>query len=155
MKSSILVIYGSVTGNSEYCADKTAKELREKGLQVVTENMADADPMLLKEHETVLIITSTYGDGEPPDGAEDFYHAVVKKGGMDLSHAQFTVLALGDTGYDQFCKCGIDFDAALETQGAQRIHPIVLADTDYDAPFDEWKKGVFAALAERRTVAAA
>lgn len=154
MKSSILVLYGTVTGNSEYCADKTARELREKGYEVVTENLADADPMMLKEHETVLIITSTYGDGEPPDGAEDFYQAVVKRGGLDLAQMQFSVLALGDTGYDQFCKCGIDFDEALATQGAQRVHPIVLADTDYDAPFDEWKKGVLAALAERRAVAA-
>lgn len=153
MKSSILVIYGTVTGNAEYCADKTARELREKGHEATTENMADADPVMLKEHETVLIITSTYGDGEPPDGAENFYHAVVKNGGLDLSHVQFSVLALGDTGYDQFCKCGIDFDAALAAQGAQRMHPIVLADTDYDAPFDEWKAGVCAVIAERRAVA--
>ena len=154
MKSSILVLYGTVTGNAEYCADKTAKELRERGHEAITENMTEADPMMLKEHETVLIITSTYGDGEPPDGAEDFYQAVVKTGGLDLAHLQFAVLALGDTGYDQFCKCGIDFDESLLAQGGQRLHPIVLCDTDYDAPFDEWKTGVFAALAERRAVAA-
>ncbi len=154
MKSSILVLFGSVTGNSEYCADKTAKELRERGHEAVAENMADADPLMLKEHETVLIITSTYGDGEPPDGAEDFYHAVVKTGGMDLAHVQYSVLALGDTSYDQFCKCGIDFDAALETQGGQRFHPLVQCDTDYDTPFDEWRAGVLAVLAERKTVTA-
>ncbi len=154
MKSSILVLFGSVTGNSEYCADKTAKELREQGYEVVSENMADADPLMLKEHPTLLLVTSTYGDGEPPDGAEDFYHAVVKTGGMDLAHLQFSVLALGDTSYDQFCKCGIDLDAALEAQGAQRFHPLVQCDTDYDTPFDEWKAGIRTALAESRSVAA-
>lgn len=153
MKSSILVLFGSVTGNSEYCADKTAKELRERGFEAVTENMADADPLLLKEHETVLIITSTYGEGEPPDGAEDFYHAVVKTGGQNLGHLQYSVLALGDTSYDQFCQCGIDFDAALATQGGQRIHALVQCDTDYDTPFDEWKAGVLAALAARPVTA--
>lgn len=103
MKTPILVLFGSVTGNAEYCAEQTVKLARERGYVPTLENMNQADPMMLREFETVLVITSTYGDGEPPDGAEDFYNAVVAKGGLDLSHVQFSVLALGDTGYDQFC----------------------------------------------------
>ncbi len=155
MSTSILVLYGSVTGNAEFCAEKLAREARDRGFNKITvESMASADAPILQEFDTILIVTSTYGDGEPPDGCESFYDAVVTKGGADLGGRRFSVLALGDTAYEQFCKCGKDFDLALERDGAQRIHAMVECDTDYDTPCEEWIAGVLAALGEAEPVAA-
>ena len=76
------------------------------------------------------MVISTYGDGEPPDDAAPFWEAVVQGNGLDLSGVKFSVLALGNTTYDHFCKCGRDFDAALERHGGTRIYPRVDCDVD-------------------------
>lgn len=154
MNRSLLILFGSVTGNAEYCAEKAGREARTRGYDTTIENMADSDAQVLRDFETVLIITCTYGDGEPPDGAEAFHEAVVQTGGLSLGHLKYSVLALGDTNYEFFCKCGHDYDKALEEQGAQRFHPLVECDVDYDDPCDQWVAGVFAALAEERAMAA-
>lgn len=154
MSERILILYGTVTGNSEYCAEKAAKQARAAGYEVTLESMLDAHPEVLAEHTTALVVVSTYGDGEPPDGTEDFYEAVVTKKRISLPQLRFSVLALGDTCYDQFCKCGKDFDAALEEMGASRFHARVDCDTDYDEPCDNWIAGVFKALAEPKALAA-
>lgn len=154
MSQSLLILFGSVTGNAEYCADKAGKLARARGFTPSLVSMAETDASVLAEHDIALIITSTYGDGEPPDGAEALYEEVVVEGGKDFSHLKFSVLALGDTSYEQFCKCGHDYDAALEKAGAKRFYPLVECDTDYDTPCDEWIAGVFAALAEDQAVPA-
>jgi sulfite reductase (NADPH) flavoprotein alpha-component len=71
---------------------------------------------------------------------------VVHGNGLDLRGVRFSVLALGNTTYDQFCKCGRDFDIALERYGAIRIYPRVDCDVDYDAPAKKWFDGVFSSL---------
>jgi len=154
MSKPLLILFGSVTGNAEYCADKAAKVAKERGFSPTLVSMADTDSAVLTEYDTALIITSTYGDGEPPDGAEALYEEVVTDGGQDFSHLKFSVLALGDTSYEQFCKCGHDYDQSLEKAGAKRFHALVECDTDYDDPCDQWIAGVFAALGEEQTVAA-
>lgn len=155
MSERILILYGTVTGNSEYCAEKAAKQARALGFEVRLESMLDAHPEVLTEHKTALLVVSTYGDGEPPDGTEDFFEAVVTKQRLSLPELRFSVLALGDTSYDQFCKCGKDYDAALEAVGGTRFHPLVECDTDYDDPCDGWIAGVFKALAEPQQALAA
>jgi sulfite reductase alpha subunit-like flavoprotein len=155
MSERILILYGTVTGNSEYCAEKAAKQARALGFDVRLESMLDAHPEVLTEHKTALLVVSTYGDGEPPDGTEDFFEAVVTKQRLSLPELRFSVLALGDTSYDQFCKCGKDYDAALEAVGGTRFHPLVECDTDYDDPCDTWIAGVFKALAEPQQALAA
>ena len=155
MSDRILILYGTVTGNSEYCAEKAAKIARAKGFEVVLESMLDAHPEVLTEYKTALVVVSTYGDGDPPDGTEDFFEAVVTKQRLSLPGVQFSVLALGDTCYDQFCKCGKDYDAALEAMGGVRIHDRVECDTDYDDPCDAWIEGVFKKLSEAKELMAA
>jgi sulfite reductase (NADPH) flavoprotein alpha-component len=71
---------------------------------------------------------------------------VVRGNGLDLRGVHYSVLALGNTTYDQFCKCGRDFDAALERHGACRIYPRVDCDVDYDAPARLWFDGVLSSL---------
>jgi sulfite reductase (NADPH) flavoprotein alpha-component len=59
---------------------------------------------------------------------------------------KYSVLALGNTTYDHFCKCGREFDAALERHGATRIYPRVDCDVDYDGPAKHWLYGVLDSL---------
>jgi sulfite reductase (NADPH) flavoprotein alpha-component len=144
---AVLILYGTVTGNAEMLANKVAAMVRcRTGRGTRVHDMAHYQANMLNEVSCVLIITSTYGDGEPPDDAAPFWHAVVHGNGLDLRGVKFSVLALGNTTFDHFCKCGRDLDAALERHGATRFYPRIDCDADYDAPAKSWITGVLARL---------
>lgn len=150
MSKPLLILYGSVTGNAEHYADKAADAARSRGYDVTLEDMARSVAAVLTEFDTALIVTSTYGDGDPPDGTEDFYRELVQERTLRLPGLHYSVLALGDTSYDQFCKVGRDYDEALEQLGATRIHPRTDCDHDFDDDSDAWIAGVFESLAAQR-----
>jgi sulfite reductase (NADPH) flavoprotein alpha-component len=147
---SVLMLYGSMTGTAEALAHKLAGFFRTAGLNVGVRDMAHCQPDVLRQAKYVLMIVSTYGDGEPPDDVVPFWKAIVQGDSLDLRGIGYSVLALGNTTFDQFCKCGRDFDAALERHGATRIFPRVDCDVDYDAPAAHWLGGVFAHLMEHK-----
>ncbi|MEX0803711.1 MAG: PepSY domain-containing protein [Candidatus Binatia bacterium] len=148
---SVLVLYGTVTGNAALLANKLAAALRGAGVTAQVRDMAHCQPSVLTQANCVLIVISTYGDGEPPDDAAPFWEAVVHGNCLNLRGVRFSVLALGNTTYDHFCKCGRDFDAALERHGASRIYPRVDCDVDYHMPAKYWVYGVVASLRQRTT----
>jgi len=109
---------------------------------------------VLKQANCVLVVASTYGDGEPPDDAAPFWEAIVHGNGLDLSGVKYSVLALGNTTYDHFCKCGRELDAALERHGAMRLYPRVDCDVDYDDPARRWIEGVLTTLRQEQNYSA-
>ena len=151
--AAVLILYGTVTGNSEMLATRLAKRLHLRGLTARVCDMAHCEPNILALVNYVLVIASTYGDGEPPEDAAPFWDAVVYGNHLDLRGVKFSVLALGNTTYDHFCKCGRDFDAALERHGAGRFYPRVDCDADYDAAAAAWMDGVLGHF-QRQSLAA-
>jgi uncharacterized iron-regulated membrane protein/flavodoxin len=143
---SVLILYGTVTGNAERLANKLAASLRRAGFPSEVRDMAHCQPSVLMHANCVLMVVSTCGDGEPPDDAARFWECLVHGHGLDLRAVKYSVLALGNTTYDHFCKCGRDFDAALERHGAMRIYPRVDCDVDYDIPAKHWLYGVLESL---------
>jgi uncharacterized iron-regulated membrane protein/flavodoxin len=150
---SVLILYATVTGNAETLANKLAKELRTAGVTARVRDMAHCQTSVLTQASCVLMVVSTYGDGEPPDDAVPFWETVVHGNGLDLRGVKFSVLALGNTTYDHFCKCGREFDAALERHGATRIHARVDCDVDYEGPAKHWLRGVLTHLTENERAA--
>jgi sulfite reductase (NADPH) flavoprotein alpha-component len=141
-----LMLYGTESGNSEKLADRAAKEAKKKGISATVKNMADLSPSDLKKHANVLVVVSTWGDGEPPDGATKFYKefmALEEK----LTNVNFSVCALGDTSYEKFCQIGKDFDAKLEALGAKRLVPRQDCDVDYEDAFTSWLTATLGTLA--------
>ncbi|MEO8615113.1 MAG: flavodoxin domain-containing protein [Luteolibacter sp.] len=142
----VTILWGSQTGNSESLGKKLSKALAAKGHSPTLRDMADVTPADLSATEHLLIITSTYGDGEPPDNAAALHAALHAADAPSLPSLNYSVLALGDSSYPDFCKCGSDFDERLSSLGAQRITPIVECDVDYDKPFATWISQVEQAL---------
>jgi sulfite reductase (NADPH) flavoprotein alpha-component len=142
----VTILWGSQTGNSEGLAKKLAKSLAAKGHSPGVKDMAEITPQDLTVISHLCLITSTYGDGEPPDNAAAFHAALHADGAPSLESMNFSVFALGDSNYPEFCKCGRDFDQRLATLGAKRIAPIVECDVDYDEPFASWLSQLTAIL---------
>lgn len=151
---SVLILYGTVTGNAESLADQLASTLRRAGITVHVRNMAHCQPHVLTQASCLLVVVSTYGDGEPPDEGAPLWEAVVHGNRLDLRGVKFSVLALGNATYDYFCKCGRELDAALERHGATRVYPRVDCDVDYDDPAGRWIEGVLAMLQQEQNVSA-
>jgi flavodoxin len=151
---SVTILYGTVMGNAESVAHQAAAVLRRAGLSVRVGDMAHCQASLLTRLSSVLIVTSTYGNGEPPDDIIPFWRAVVHGDVLDLRALKFSVLALGNTTYDHFCQCGREFDIALERHGATRLHPRVECDVDYEASAARWLHGVLTALQRPQTASA-
>lgn len=142
----VTILVGSQTGNAEGCARKMAKSLNNGRFEAEVIDMGQYDRERLPGESHLLIITSTYGDGEPPDNAADLYEFIHTDKAPRMEGVKFSVLSLGDTEYPDFCKCGIDFDNRLAELGAERFYERVDCDVDYDEPFAVWRKGVLESL---------
>jgi sulfite reductase (NADPH) flavoprotein alpha-component len=147
--SLIRIAYATQTGNAESCGRYVLAEAEMRGLRSAATNLVDyACEQILRE-STLLLIASTWGDGEPPDDAMDFYEYLGKLPGQPLLQLQFAVLALGDVSYENFCQCGKDFDRMLEEKGGTRMLPRVDCDVDYETPLRGWTLDVLTALAAK------
>ncbi len=134
----LTIIYGSQTGNAEGVAEQTAEQAAEFGMSAVVIDMDDADLDELAAAERLLVVTSTYGEGEMPDNAEALWEAISEDGAPSFENTFFSVLALGDTSYDGFCTAGKEWDERLEALGGQRIADRVDCDVDFDEPAEQW-----------------
>ncbi|AYP24659.1 sulfite reductase subunit alpha [Pantoea agglomerans] len=132
------ILYGSQTGNAEALAQTAAKSARAKGLVPVVQALGDVDLDVFATMRHVLIVTSTYGEGEMPDNAQLFWDAISASTAPRLEQMHFAVLAIGDTGYDGFCQAGKFIDMRLEQLGAKRVVDRIDCDIDFEEPSSEW-----------------
>lgn len=150
----LTVLYGTESGNSEVLADRAVKAAKKRGFQAVMKNMAEISPVELAKSSNLLVIVSTWGDGEPPETAISFYKEFMAS---DLSFAKvrFSVCALGDTSYEKFCQTGKDIDVQLEALGAARIAARQDCDVDYEDAYVSWLENSLSTLAPTAAVTAA
>jgi sulfite reductase (NADPH) flavoprotein alpha-component len=147
-KTPLTVLYGSQTGTAEGLAKKTAKVAESRGFAPKLVSMDKYSDVDLTKEENVLVITSTYGDGDPPDMAQAFWNWLKSDTAPKLEHLRYSVLALGDTNYSAFCEFGKKCDERLAALGAKRVADRKDCDTDYETPAAEWTTSVFDALGD-------
>ena len=133
----LTVLYGTESGNSEELAALTVKSAKKRGFKATMKNMSEITPDALTQVENLLVIVSTWGEGDPPETAVTFYNDLMN-GARELPKLRFSVCALGDTSYEQFCKIGKDVDARLEALGGSRIAPREDCDVDFEEPYNTW-----------------
>ncbi|MEJ7439697.1 assimilatory sulfite reductase (NADPH) flavoprotein subunit [Staphylococcus hominis] len=141
-KRAITLLYGSETGNAQGLAEIFEERLSNIGHNVTLKAMEEFKPKNLKNVEDLFIITSTQGEGDPPDNAAELHEFIHGRKAPKLEGVRFSVLALGDQTYEFFCQTGRDFDKKLEELGAERLYERVDCDVDYEEDAEKWMANV-------------
>jgi sulfite reductase (NADPH) flavoprotein alpha-component len=134
----ILILYGTETGNSESLAMDAEKLANGLEFDVTINGMDEITLSDIQDNVNVLIVCSTWGDGEQPDNAIDLYDSVEGSDDGSMAGVGFAVLALGDTAFDLFCEAGIQWDNILQQKGGNRINERIDCDVDYEDDAEAW-----------------
>jgi sulfite reductase (NADPH) flavoprotein alpha-component len=143
----LLILFGSQTGTAEGLARRFAKESEQRGFAPSVLELNDYQKADLPAAQRAVIISSTWGDGDPPDNAANFWSWLSADGAPRLENLRFAVLGLGDKNYSEFCGAAKEFDSRLEALGARRLIPRGECDVDYEAAARAWIESLWDKLA--------
>ncbi|MFM0009635.1 MULTISPECIES: molybdopterin-dependent oxidoreductase [Paraburkholderia] len=148
VRPKVTLLWASQTGNTESLTERYAMRLMESGFEIRTSCMTDYPASALAKAQYVLLMSSTFGDGDPPDNAQSFWFELVSDAAPRLEGLRYAVLALGDRNYDQFCGHGRRLDERLAAQGALRLMDRVDCDSEYQENADAWLESIIVRIKE-------
>ncbi|EOV9017302.1 NADPH-dependent assimilatory sulfite reductase flavoprotein subunit [Cronobacter muytjensii] len=147
--SVITLISASQTGNARRVAEALRDDLLAAQLNVNLVNAGDYKFKQIAQEKLLVIVTSTQGEGDPPEEAVALHKFLLSKKAPKLEGAAFAVFGLGDTSYERFCQAGKDFDTRLAELGGERLLDRVDADVEYQTAAQEWRQRVVDVLKAR------
>lgn len=132
------ILFASQTGTAERLAKKASKIAGKRGFAPTLVDASQCNLEKLRTEGSLLLISSTYGDGEAPDSAKALLKALLAAEGRPLEKLRFSVCALGDSNYAKFCQAGRDFDQLLGKLGGQRILDRSDCDLGQEELYSSW-----------------
>jgi sulfite reductase (NADPH) flavoprotein alpha-component len=133
-----LVVWASQTGNAEDFAARVARQLDTAGASPRLVNMDECELADLAAARDVLVVTSTFGDGGPPDNGADFWRRLESADAPALDGVRYAVLGIGDRSYDSFCGHAKSIDARLGDLGASRMLERAECEAYDEEPMAQW-----------------
>jgi sulfite reductase (NADPH) flavoprotein alpha-component len=137
-RAPLTILFGTESGNAEALAAQARKAAAKLGFAPKVVDMADFTPAQAAAAENLLIVASTWGEGDPPQRAVDFYEGLMAEDAPRFEKTRFAVLALGDRAYAQFCEIGRKIDERLAALGGARVTDRIECDLDFETPASGW-----------------
>ncbi len=144
------ILFGTQSGNAKNLANTIGNLLEAEGIENHVNNMADVDPDEIHKFTSIVIVTSTYGDGEPPDDASEWMSYLKFGEVINLSHLNYAIIGLGDRYYPHFCQCGKDFDQYLSKRGAHALLDRLDCDLYFEEQYEDWLKDLIVVLKNKQ-----
>ena len=135
---NLLLIFGTETGNAEELAEDAAHMAKKYDLNPTVIDMEDITPEGISDSKRLIVICSTWGEGEQPVNAQDLYDAVSESEDGCMIGVNFAVLALGDTAFEFFCESGKEWDEILQRKGGNTVVERIDCDVDYEDYVQDW-----------------
>lgn len=143
---NLSILYASETGNAADLAYRVETRARGLGLKAQASDLASYKTRGLRDEQVILAITSTHGEGEPPEPGMGFFEFITSRKAPKLDGAKFAVLGLGDSTYEFFCEAAKILDNRFEELGATRLYTRLDCDVDYEERAEEWIDAVLSKL---------
>ena len=138
--NTINILFGTQTGNAEDVAENASDILISNGFTTKVFELDDVGMNELSVMENVLVIISTFGMGEMPNNAQDFWEDINSSNPPQLNNLKFSVFALGDSGHYDFCNAGKLIDNKFQELGGTRLLDRIDCDVEFEEPFNNWIK---------------
>ena len=136
--SDLLLIFGTETGNAEELAEDAGHLSRNLDFTPRVIDMEDISLEDISSSKRLIVICSTWGEGEQPVNAQKLYDSVKESEDHCLEGVNFAVIALGDTAFEFFCESGKEWDEILQKKGGSRVVERIDCDVDYEDYVQEW-----------------
>ncbi|OCF98135.1 sulfite reductase [NADPH] flavoprotein, alpha-component [Gilliamella sp. wkB195] len=147
-EQKVTIISASQTGNARRVANELSQDIERLGIAVTHLPAGEYKAKKLSQEEILILVTSTQGEGEPPEEALSLYKYLFAAKAPKLTHLQFAVFGLGDASYPKFCQAAKDFDQRFAELEAQRLLVRVDADTDFQTVSTSWRQAVIDKLSQ-------
>ena len=147
-EQKVTIISASQTGNARRVANELSQDIERLGIAVTHLPAGEYKAKKLSQEEILILVTSTQGEGEPPEEALSLYKYLFAAKAPKLTHLQFAVFGLGDASYPKFCQAAKDFDQRFAELDAQRLLVRVDADTDFQTVSTSWRQAVIDKLSQ-------
>lgn len=132
------IAFGSQTGSAQGLARRIATEATRRGFSATVSELNALAPTDLRKETPCILVTSTWGDGEPPDNAAEFWNRIRQDSAPHLEGVSYAILGLGDRNYPDFCGAAKKFDERLAQLGAVRLGVLGECDADYETAAAQW-----------------
>lgn len=147
-KIPLTIAYATDSGNAEEVAATAKKLAGKQGFAAKLLDFADVTAADLAKSKNLLIVASTWGEGDPPERAAEAYEALMDQEAPSFEGVNFSVLALGDSSYVNFCEVGKRLDERLEQLGGKRVADRIDTDLDFEEPASTWTSSALDRLFE-------
>lgn len=134
--TKVIIVYSSLTGNTEEMSEVIESGVKEAGLEVVRKDGYDAKAAELLDYDGIIIGAYTWGDGELPDEFLDFFEEMEE---LDLTGKKAAVFGSGDTSYPHYCGAVVLIENKLRELGAEIVHESLKF--EYNASNEELQQG--------------
>ncbi|MBP1992452.1 flavodoxin [Paenibacillus eucommiae] len=116
--SNIIIVFASMTGNTEEIADAIAEGIRAEGIEPVVKSVLDTNVSELSDYEGILLGAYTWGDGDLPDEFLDFYDEMDD---LDLHGRKAAVFGSADSSYSEYGAAVDILIRKLQELGAENV----------------------------------
>ncbi|WP_341502181.1 sulfite reductase flavoprotein subunit alpha [Gallaecimonas sp. GXIMD4217] len=144
-EAQTLVAYASQSGTAAHWGQRAHQWLAGQGVNSHLRSMTELAPAQLGQYRQVLLLASTYGEGEPPDAVRGFAQQLAEAE-LSLGDTRVAVLAFGDSQYQAFCAFGHWLAERAQQLGAALLLPVQEVDRGAEGAIRHWFQGLSARL---------
>lgn len=113
-----LVIYGSLTSNTEYVAGLISEYLNSNQINHDLVDAAEFSPQKIKDYDLLILGSSTWDYGKLQEDFESFFTEIKH---FDFKNKKFVAFGCGDSGYEHFCEAVKIIEHHWEEKGATKL----------------------------------